>query len=203
MSITLIEKIEDVTVEKSGNSLFLTGPFIVMDKRNRNSRIYLSKNTIPVVEQHIVEYVNMNKSVGELDHPTDPKEIPIIHLDNVTHIITELTRDGDIYYGRAKIIDTPKGNIVKGLIDAGVRLGASTRAVGSLSANGHVNPGMTLITPADIVYNPSAVEAVMDGIYESANFVEGFGEQQLHEMRTLMKSRGNWLAVKNNIKNHL
>lgn len=202
----LIERIEDFSIQQDtdGKSLYFTGPFIVMDKKNSNGRKYLSKWTIPVVEDHIEQYVNKNKSVGELDHPTSLSEIPKIHLDNITHRITELKLNGSIYYGKARIINAGQGLLVKGLHEAGITLGASSRALGNTDENGNVQNGMILVTPADIVYSNSAIEAVMDGIYESVEFVKpAFGESELFELKDLMKNRRNWLSVNNTVSNRL
>lgn len=201
----LIEKIDDILVESTGNELFFVGPFIVMNKRNANGRIYVSDRTIPIVEQHIIEKVLKNKSVGELDHPEESAEIPKIHMENITHRIVSLVRTDDIYYGKALIADTPKGLIVKGLHSAGIILGASSRATGKVNPrDGKVEPGMKLITPADIVWNPSAEEAVMDAIYESENFVKPvFNDSQIYELRTLLRRRANLESVNSIIQSKL
>jgi hypothetical protein len=203
--IPLIEKIDDVLIESTDKDLYFTGPFIVMDKRNRNGRIYSMERTIPIVNAHIEDYLKKNKSVGELDHPEDIAEIPKIHMDNITHRNVSLELVGNIFYGKALIADTPKGLVVKGLHAAGIVLGASSRATGKVDkSTGIVLPGMKLVTPADIVWNPSAEEAVLDAIYESEQFIKPlFDEAMIARLRTLLKDRANKNLVNSIISTHI
>lgn len=192
----LVEKIEDHELLLEDNafgekSLYVKGPFIVMDKKNVNRRVYRSDRTIPIVDQYITERVQRNRSVGELDHPTAPEEIPVIHMNNVSHRIVELVRTSNVYEGRALVLDTPQGKLIQALHKGGVVFGASSRALGSVDGQGFVNPGMRLVTPADLVFDPSAVDAIMQGLYESAAYTtDYFGEDTAEQLRTKILGSG-------------
>ena len=136
---------------------------------NKNGRIYPSAIMEREVEKYNETYVKGNRSLGELGHPQGPS----LNLDRVSHIIKEMKMDGTVVYGKAKILDTPYGNIVKNLIDEGVRLGVSSRGMGSLKqVNGvnEVQDDFSLAT-VDIVADPSAPNAFVNGIMEGKEWV--------------------------------
>jgi hypothetical protein len=161
--------------ENGKKSLFIEGPFLVYDKPNRNNRMYTKEIMEREVNRYNEEYVKTKRALGELGHP----DTPTINLERVSHIITELRDDGQCYIGKAKILETPYGNIVKNFIDSGVKLGVSSRGMGTLaqSRNGInlVQDDFRLATAADIVADPSAPGAYVNGIMENKEwlFLEG------------------------------
>ena len=161
--------------ENGKKSLFIEGPFLVYNRPNRNNRMYSKDIMEREVGRYNEEYIKTNRALGELGHP----DTPTINLERVSHIITELRDDGQCYIGKAKILETPYGNIVKNFIDSGVRLGVSSRGMGTLaqSKNGInlVQDDFRLATAADIVADPSAPGAYVNGIMENKEwlFVEG------------------------------
>jgi hypothetical protein len=158
--------------EGSGKNWFINGIFMQADVVNRNRRIYPDAVVNPQVQWYINEYVNTSRALGELDHPDTPK----IDLNRASHLITQVNKDGSNYIGKAKILNTPTGNLVKGLLDGGVKLGVSSRGMGSVQADRNgvnvVQPDFKLAT-VDIVYQPSAPEAFVEGLMENAQFVWG------------------------------
>lgn len=149
---------------------FIEGVFMQAEKQNRNGRVYPMNVLQKEVDRYNKDYVNKNRAFGELGHP----ETPSINLDRVSHMITKLYPDGNNFIGKAKILDTPNGKIVKSLLDGGASLGVSTRGVGSLKAqNGYqlVQDDFHLATAADIVADPSAPDAFVRGIMEDAEWV--------------------------------
>lgn len=158
---------KDPTAPKS---YFIEGIFLQCNIQNRNGRVYAMETVRPEIDRYIREYVNQRRALGELGHPEGPQ----INLDRVSHIITELTADGDNYVGKAKIMDTPHGRIVKSLIDEGVKFGVSSRGMGSLVEKGgvsYVDKDFSLATAADIVTDPSAPDAFVQGIMEGKEWV--------------------------------
>ena len=157
--------------EKTGaKEHFIEGIFMQAEKKNRNGRVYPVNILSKEVDRYNRDYVNKNRAFGELGHP----DSPTINLDRVSHMITKLYPDGNNFIGKAKIMDTPNGKIVKSLLDGGASLGVSTRGVGSLRPhNGYqlVQDDFHLATAADIVADPSAPEAFVRGIMEDAEWV--------------------------------
>lgn len=148
----------------------IEGIFMQAEKQNRNGRVYPFEVLRREVERYNKEYVNKNRAFGELGHPDNPS----INLDRVSHMITNLSPDGTNFVGKAKVVDTPMGNIVKGLLDGGACLGVSTRGVGSLKPhNGYqlVQDDFKLATAADIVADPSAPDAFVRGIMEGKEWI--------------------------------
>lgn len=166
-----IVKPEILTEAATGQkSYFITGPFLQAEIKNRNGRIY----PLPILQKEAARYqrelIDEKRALGELGHP----DSPTINLDRVSHLITELKADGKNFIGKAKILDTPNGNIVKSLINEGVRLGVSSRGLGSLqetSEGNVVGEDFYLATAADIVADPSAPSAFVRGIMESKEWV--------------------------------
>jgi len=150
---------------------FIEGVFLQANKKNRNGRIYPIKVMEREVHRYINEVMAHNRAYGELGHPQGPQ----INLDRVSHIITELKRDGDNFVGKAKLTDTPMGNIAKGLLLSGAGLGVSSRGLGTLKPTKdgimEVQDDFRLATAADIVADPSAPDAYVKGIMENVEFV--------------------------------
>lgn len=168
------EEIEQVKFlveeDKSGKkNFFIEGVFCQADKQNRNGRVYPFSVLNKEVTRYNNEYVQKNRAFGELGHPDNPS----INLDRVSHMITKLYPEGSNFIGKARIVDTPMGNIVKGLLESGASLGVSTRGVGSLKPhNGYqlVQDDFKLATAADIVADPSAPDAFVKGIMEGVEW---------------------------------
>ena len=149
---------------------FIEGVFMQAEKQNRNGRVYPKDVLGKEAARYNTEYVQKNRAFGELGHP----DSPTINLDRVSHMITKLYPDGNNFIGKAKILDTPNGKIVKSLLDGGATLGVSTRGVGSLKPqNGYqvVQDDFHLATAADIVADPSAPDAFVRGIMEGKEWV--------------------------------
>ena len=158
--------------EDAGNgkkNYFIRGIFMESEQVNKNGRIYPCTIMQREVERYNDTYVKSNRSLGELGHP----EGPSLNLDRVSHIIKEMKMDGNVVYGKAKILDTPYGNIVKNLIDEGVRLGVSSRGMGSLKQVNGVNEVQSdfNLATVDIVADPSAPNAFVNGIMEGKEWV--------------------------------
>lgn len=174
---------------KGGKDHFIEGVFMQAERKNRNGRVYPHQVLSKEVDRYNREYVSKNRAFGELGHP----DSPTINLDRVSHMITSLTPDGNNFIGKAKILDTPNGKIVKSLLDGGASLGVSTRGVGSLKpANGFqlVQDDFHLATAADIVADPSAPDAFVRGIMEGAEWVMVNGkwtQQQYDTARKLIR----------------
>lgn len=157
--------------EKTGEKEYaIEGIFMQAEKKNRNGRVYPMQVLSKEVQRYNQDYVQKNRAFGELGHP----DSPTINLDRVSHMITKLYPDGNNIMGKAKILDTPNGKIVKSLLDGGASLGVSTRGVGSLRPqNGYqlVQDDFHLATAADIVADPSAPDAFVRGIMEDAEWI--------------------------------
>lgn len=170
----ITETVEDIQTlvesnESGGKTYKLRGVMMESDTQNRNGRIYESKILKKETQRYINEYVNKNRALGELNHPSGPT----VNLDRVSHMVTNLKENGKQILGEAKIIDTPMGKIVKNLIDAGAKLGVSSRGMGSLEKRGGVNYVKEDFTLAaiDIVADPSAPNAFVDGILEGKEWI--------------------------------
>lgn len=173
-----------------GKTYFIEGVFLQSELQNRNGRMYPEKVMDREVSRYIKEYVEKNKAYGELGHP----DTPSINLDRVSHMIVGLRKEGTNYIGKAKILDTPMGQIAKGLLDGGANLGVSSRALGSLKTNNEgvqvVQDDFMLSTAADIVADPSAPDAFVRGIMESREwvFVDGkFVEKNIDEVKRVIR----------------
>jgi hypothetical protein len=172
-----IEEVKFLTeaTENGKKNLYITGPFLVYDKPNKNNRMYTKDILSNEVKRYNEEYVKTNRALGELGHP----DTPSINLERVSHKIVELTDNGESFIGKALILDTPYGQIVKNFMDSGVNLGVSSRGMGSLqpTKEGYniVQDDFRLATAADIVADPSAPGAFVNGIMENKEwlFVEG------------------------------
>lgn len=170
----LVEQVEYITEAKESGEKqhYIHGIFLQADRKNRNGRIYEMNILEPEVNRYIAETVKNNRAYGELGHPDGPA----INLDRVSHIITELTRDGSNFIGKAKLTNTPMGNIARGLLESGANLGVSSRALGSLQPDNKtgammVQSDLRLATAADIVADPSAPDAFVKGIMENVEWI--------------------------------
>lgn len=172
-----IEAVQYITEasENGKKSLFVTGPFLVYDKPNKNNRLYTKDVLSKEVGRYNEEYVKTNRALGELGHP----DTPSINLERVSHKIVSLEDNGEAFIGKAMILETPYGQIVKNFIDSGVNLGVSSRGMGSLTQTKEgynlVQDDFRLATAADIVADPSAPGAFVNGIMENKEwlFVNG------------------------------
>lgn len=178
-------------VESTGNGekkFIIDGIFMQAEQVNRNRRVYPKKVLEKAVSKYLAEYVNKGRAVGELNHP----EGPSINLDKVSHRITELRWDGNDVVGKALILNTPMGQIVKGLLEGGCQLGVSSRGMGTVaSRNGRseVNDDFILST-VDIVQDPSAPSAFVNGIMEGVEWIWDNGllkQQQIENYETEIK----------------
>jgi len=168
---------------KKEKSYYLEGTFLQADLKNGNERIYPKSVLSEAVDEYATKYIALGRGYGELSHP-DPSD-PGIHLNNVCILTKSLSEDGSNWFGRAKVIDTPSGKIVKNFIDEGVTLGVSSRGVGQVRG-GVVQNGYRLVTAVDVVANPSAPEAFVNALVEGKEWVLENGvlvERQLDEMR--------------------
>ena len=181
--------------EKGEKEYFIEGVFMQSDIKNRNGRIYPEQVMKKEVDRYVKEFVEKDRAFGELGHPDGPT----INLDKVSHMITKLEQDGKNFMGRAKILSTPNGQIVRNLINDGAKLGVSSRGLGSLETRGGaqvVKDDFQLATAADIVADPSAPEAFVEGIMEGVEWYYDSGilkmkdaEQMREELRTAKSSK--------------
>ena len=186
----ITESVSYLTEEKDGKkSLFIEGPFLVSERKNRNGRLYKEETMRKEVNRYAEEYINKNRAFGELGHP----DTPSINLDRVSHLIVSLRQEGNDWIGKAKILETPMGNIARNLIEGGAQLGVSSRGMGSLKMVNGINvvqDDFYLATAADIVADPSAPGAFVQGIMEGKEWVLVNGiwtEQQYEEARKEIK----------------
>ena len=165
--------VEYVTEEnkKTGEKdFFIEGVFIQTEQKNRNNRIYPKHVMEQEIDRYNKEHINKNRAYGELGHPQGPT----INLERVSHMIQSLKEEGNNYIGRAKVMDTPYGSIVKNLMKEGAQLGVSSRGMGSLKANKNimeVQDDFMLATAADIVADPSAPDAFVKGVMEGCEWI--------------------------------
>ena len=178
--------IEVLTEEEDGKkSTYIKGVFLQTEITNRNGRMYKFDTMNREVSKYNEEFVNRGRALGELGHP----EGPTLNLDRVSHKIVELYPEGTNFIGKAKLMETPMGKIAKSLLEEGVQLGVSSRGLGSIKKEGSnsvVADDFILSTAADIVADPSAPDAFVEGIYEGREWVtvDGrFKERQIDEIK--------------------
>jgi len=167
-----VEEVEYITEEKEGGgkNYKIRGIFMQADIKNRNGRVYPMEVLDEEVRKYNKNFIEQNRAFGELGHPDGPT----VNLERVSHMITSLKPDGKNFIGEAKIMDTPMGKIVKNLMDEGAKLGVSSRGMGSLRQKGGANvvsDDFYLATAADIVADPSAPNAFVEGIMEGKEWV--------------------------------
>ena len=192
-----IENVEVIVEERNGKkSLYIEGVFLQGDIKNRNGRMYPAQTLAKEVSRYNEAFVGKGRALGELGHPDGPT----VNLDRVSHKITSLRQEGSNFVGRAKILNTPMGSIAKNLLDEGVKLGVSSRGVGSVCMNNEgvnvVGEDFMLATAADIVADPSAPDAFVDGIMEGKDWIwdggvlrEKFAAKTYKQINTLASSR--------------
>ena len=167
----LHEDVNYITEEKDGKKvLFIEGPFLVSERKNKNGRLYEFNTMKKEVHRYTEEYINKNRAFGELGHP----ESPTINLDRISHMIVSLKEDGNQWIGKAKILDTPMGNIARSIIEGGGQLGISSRGMGSLKNVNGVNvvqSDFMLATAGDLVSDPSGPGCFVQGILEGAEWI--------------------------------
>ena len=186
------QSIETVITEaKDGKpkQFAIEGVFAQAEQKNRNGRIYPRPIMEKAVDKYVTEQVSQKRAVGELNHPDGPT----VNLDKVSHLITDLRWEGNDVVGKAQILDTPMGQIVKGLLEGGVQLGVSTRGMGSLESKGGANYVRDdfILNTVDIVQDPSAPGAFVNGIMEGVDWVWNNGviePQVIEEMETEIKT---------------
>jgi hypothetical protein len=185
------EEVQYITEAKENGvkQYFIEGIFMQGDLKNRNGRIYPSDVIAKEVGRYNEQFIAKKRAFGELGHP----EGPSINLDRVSHMITDLRQEGSNFVGRAKIMDTPMGKVVKSLMDEGATLGVSSRGMGSMKENKQgimeVQNDFMLATAGDIVADPSAPQAFMRGIME--------GKEWIYDVAT-----GTWLAQNTALQIH-
>ena len=167
-----IEQVEVIVEERNGKkNLYIEGVFLQGEIKNRNGRMYPMQTLCREVGRYNENFVQKGRALGELGHPDGPT----VNLDRVSHKITSLTESGNNFIGKAKILSTPMGKIASNLLGEGVKLGVSSRGVGSLNKTNEgysvVGEDFTLATAADIVADPSAPDAFVDGIMEGKDWV--------------------------------
>lgn len=185
----LVEKILDVKTnileENSKKRYFIEGIFLHAETKNQNGRVYPRHVLEKEVARYQTEYIDRKRAFGNCDHPLEPQT----KMKDVSHLITEITQDGNLFYGKAKIIDGGFGKIIRALIDEGASFGASSRGVGSVVENNGeliVAEDFMLISAADIVADPSGVNCFVNGIAEQREWVYEngiFKESKLEEFR--------------------
>lgn len=181
---TNVEFLTEAT--KTGKNYFIEGVFMQAETKNRNGRIYPKEVLVKEAKRYTKEFIESKRAFGELGHPDGPT----VNLERVSHMITELVEVDQNFMGRAKIMDTPYGKIVKNLIDEGARLGVSSRGMGSLKPGKdgiqEVQGDFYLATAADIVADPSAPDAFVAGIMEGKEWIWDNGllkERQIQEYK--------------------
>ena len=186
------EELEVITeaAEAGGKNYFIEGVFMQGGVKNKNGRIYPVDVLKNEVNRYNKQYVKENRAYGELGHPTGPT----INLDRVSHVIKELHQDGNNFVGKAKVMDTPSGNIVKNLMKEGCRLGVSSRGMGTLHKKGdamEVGKDFYLATAGDIVADPSAPNAFVQGVMEGVEWIWDNGiikESEIAEYKGSMEN---------------
>jgi len=172
----ICETIEEVSILKESREdgkkdVYIQGPFLMGEQKNRNGRVYPVHVLAKEVGRYNEQFINKNRAFGELGHPAGPS----INLDRVSHMITQLEQRGNDFYGKAKLTETPMGNIAKGILESGGKLGVSSRGMGSVAPNKDgimvVGDDFMLATAADIVADPSAHIAFVEAVMENTEWV--------------------------------
>ena len=197
-----IESVDFIVEEKGGKKqMYIEGIFLQGNICNRNGRMYQMEGLRKEVQRYTENHINSGRALGELGHPDGPT----VNLDRVSHKIISLKEDGNNFIGKAKILSTPMGNIAKSLIGEGVKLGVSSRGIGSLKQTREgvniVGDDFMLATAADIVADPSAPDAFVEGIMEGKEWVwEGsiLRERRVEQLKNTVES----LAVQRQLEEH-
>ncbi len=182
-----IEEVQFLTEDNDGKkNHYIQGVFLQSEIKNRNGRVYPLDILEREVNRYTTENISKNRALGELGHP----EGPTVNLDRASHKIESLVKEGNNFIGKAKLLDTPMGQIAKSLLDEGVSLGVSSRGVGSLREMGganYVRDDYQLATAADIVADPSAPDAFVEGIMEGKEWVWDNGLLKEQEISSIKK----------------
>ena len=187
----LIEAVDvkiQIDEETKQKSHFLEGVFLQGEIQNRNGRMYPIQTLAKEAARYNTEYVAKNRAYGELGHPNGPT----INLERVSHMIKSLHQEGNNFVGKAKILDTPYGNIVKNLIDEGAQLGVSSRGMGTLRQKADcqvVQDDFMLSTAADIVADPSAPQAFVNGVMEGVDWVYDVATKRWDTMQVVEQTK--------------
>ena len=184
----------EVLKEGSGDSkkLYITGPFLQAEKINRNGRVYPQHVMDKAVMRYKMDYIDQKRSLGELNHPAEP----MVNPERAAIMTEALDKSGIYYEGKAKVLSTPCGKIVEALINDGVKIGVSSRGLGSLKEKNkykEVQEDFVLTTAADIVFDPSAQDSFVEGIYEEAEWIY---ESGMWQPITLLEQRKQLLLAK-------
>jgi len=192
-----IETVDFIVEERNGKkNMFIEGIFLQGDLKNRNGRMYPMETLRREVQRYTENHVNSGRALGELGHPDGPT----VNLDRVSHKIVSLKENGNNFIGKAKILSTPMGKIAESLINEGVKLGVSSRGIGSLKQTREgvniVGDDFMLSTAADIVSDPSAPDAFVEGIMEGKDWVwdggilrEKFAEKTYQQINTFVDQK--------------
>jgi len=192
-----IESVDFIVEERNGKkNMFIEGIFLQGDLKNRNGRMYPMETLRREVQRYTENHVNSGRALGELGHPDGPT----VNLDRVSHKIVSLKENGNNFIGKAKILSTPMGKIAESLINEGVKLGVSSRGIGSLKQTREgvniVGDDFMLSTAADIVSDPSAPDAFVEGIMEGKDWVwdggilrEKFAEKTYKQINTFVDQK--------------
>ena len=198
-----ISNAEYIVEEKNGKKNYaIKGIFMQSDVKNKNGRIYPKEILQKEVARYNREFINKNRAFGELGHPDGPT----VNLERVSHMIKSLTPEGSNFVGEARVLDTPYGKIVKSLIDEGASLGVSSRGMGTLVNTGGANivkDDFYLATAADIVADPSAPDAFVEGIMEGKEWVWNNGilkEQDIDRLKLQAESKERMARAEKNAK---
>ena len=198
-----ISNAEYIVEEKNGKKNYaIKGIFMQSDVKNRNGRIYPKEILQKEVARYNREFIQKNRAFGELGHPDGPT----VNLERVSHMIKSLTPEGSNFVGEARVLDTPYGKIVKSLIDEGASLGVSSRGMGTLVNTGGANivkDDFYLATAADIVADPSAPDAFVEGIMEGKEWVWNNGilkEQDIDRLKLQAESKERMARAEKNAK---
>lgn len=184
---------EKIVQEKNLNepsTMFISGPFLMAEKRNRNGRIYPLKDMIAETNRYRTDFIEQGRAFGELNHPTTAEVNP----ERACHLMTELTQKDNMFFGRSKILNSPLGNLVKNLLLDGVKLGVSSRALGRITEGeeGNLVSNLRLVC-VDVVADPSVDKAFVNGVLESRQWIfnESSGQWFEQAMDTLEKGLKN------------
>jgi len=186
--VEIVEASVQIDEETKVKSHFLEGVFLQGEIQNRNGRMYPIKTLAKEAARYNTEYISKNRAYGELGHPNGPT----INLERVSHMIKSLHQEGNNFIGKAKILDTPYGNIVKNLIDEGAQLGVSSRGMGTLRQQADcqvVQDDFMLSTAADIVADPSAPQAFVNGVMEDVDWVYDVATKRWNTMRVVEQTK--------------
>lgn len=187
-----VEVLQESVQGESKKNLYIAGPFTMFNKPNRNGRIYSEKIMDKAIEEYKKNFIDTKRALGELNHPTGR-----VHVDpeRACILITEMTKNGTYYYGKAKVLSTPLGNIVRSLLEDGVKVGVSSRGVGSVGNSGslkEVKDDFRLTAGADVVHDPSVADAYVESLMEQKEYMVVNGiivEKQLEQLQRIKTLR--------------